>query len=91
VASFVTTALLLVLMKKLFDISCNDHTFWLMLPSAGFIVLTYLGASIMLTSVLFAAIPALTLIVLLALFHRLSKANLNSMVAAPVLQKSISL
>jgi hypothetical protein len=77
IMSLIFTLFILVVMKKIFNISSNDHTFWFAIPSLISIVLTAFTAAIMIIPMLFASLPALGVIGISALIHRFSHANLS--------------
>lgn len=70
IASLVSL-LLLVVMRKAFKLCASDHTFWLLLPTLCFISLTLLIAQFMFSAIMFAAIPALFILMFSAVIFRL--------------------
>lgn len=63
--------LLLLLMRKGFQLCASEHTFWLLLPTLCFVALTLLIAQFMLTPILYAVIPNLVILTLSAIIYRL--------------------
>jgi hypothetical protein len=57
----------------LFNVCASEHTFWLMLPSLGFIILAILFSQSILITMLYAAFPALIVILTSAIKRRIPK------------------
>lgn len=71
------TALIVIIMGKGFNLCASEHPFWLILPSICFIVITTLSAFELLSSMLFAVIPALLVMTITAIIFRLTKRKLK--------------
>lgn len=68
IASTLFTVLLLVVMKKGFNISTRDHVFWLLLPTAVFVIMAVLTGVELYSSLLSAALPSSAVVILAYLF-----------------------
>jgi len=71
ITASMVSLLLLVIMRKAFKLCASDHPFWLLLPTLCFITLTLLLAQFMLSAIMFAAIPALIILMFSAVVFRL--------------------
>ncbi|MDO6444515.1 hypothetical protein Q4493_01880 [Colwellia sp. 1_MG-2023] len=77
VSAVMMTALIVIIMGKGFNLCASEHPFWLILPSICFIVITTLSAFELLSSMLFAVIPALLVMTITAIIFRLTKRKLK--------------
>lgn len=76
IGALLITSTIILLMRKVFDISASDHPFWLILPTLTFIAVTTFSAFEMLSTFLYAAIPALMILALTAILNRLSQVKI---------------
>jgi hypothetical protein len=60
-------------MKKGFNLCVSEHPFWLILPSIYFLILTTVSAFETLGAILYAAFPALLVMVITGVFTRLAR------------------
>lgn len=67
----VVTLIAMVVMVKVFNVYASEHPFWLVIPSITFVIITFFASSLMLNSMLSAAVPALFIMVLTAVVCRL--------------------
>jgi hypothetical protein len=72
ISSCVFTLSTIFLMQKMLHISCDEYTFWLIWPILLFVILTSIVANNLIYSIVLAAVPALTIILLSA---RISSKN----------------
>jgi len=77
-SALVLTGVAVVVMWKGLQICTSEHPFWLILPSITFIAFTTISAFEMVTTFLYAAIPALFVVTITALYYRLAKQKLIS-------------
>jgi len=70
-AAFLLTGVIIFIMRSFFKVCASEHTFWLALPSLGFIVLAMLVRQSVLITMLYAAFPALIVILLAAMVRRI--------------------
>ncbi len=73
VSALMLTALVIIVMGKGLKIRTSEHPFWLILPSATFLVLTTVSAFEMLGTILYAALPAISVLCFAAVFCRLTR------------------
>jgi len=73
VMAVLLTISMIIIMGKVFKVCASEHPFWLALPSITFVFLTLFASSLMLRSMLSAAVPALIIMSLTAIFFRLVK------------------
>jgi len=73
VAAGMLTLLVLIIMGKAFKLCTSEHTFWLILPTLSFLALTMIASHSMLISIAYAAIPAIMVMSISAVYSRLSK------------------
>ena len=71
------TALAVIIMGKGFNLCASEHPFWLILPSVCFVVLTSISAFELLTTMLYAVLPAMFLLIITAIIFRLTKRKLS--------------
>lgn len=71
-ATVFLTAFIILIMNKVCDIHVREHPFWLILPSFAFTIITMFTSQFMLASILSAAIPALSILVVTAIIDRLA-------------------
>jgi hypothetical protein len=71
--AFTLTSIIVFVMYSLFKVCASEHTFWLMLPSLVLIVLAMFVRQSVLISMLYAAFPALMVILSTAIIRRLPK------------------
>jgi hypothetical protein len=69
--AFMLTGLIILIMRSLFKVCASEHTFWLALPSLGFIALAMLVRQSVLITMLYAAFPALIVIIIAAMVRRI--------------------
>jgi hypothetical protein len=72
ILAIVSTLLIIVLMFRVFRICVSDHTFWLILPSLLFLILSLSAGQFML---LYAELPALFIIFMVAVIRRVPTYN----------------
>lgn len=70
VTAFLTLFIVLI-MKWVFNLLPREHPFWLILPSLTFVGLSFFTSKLMVVSILSAAIPALIVLVAVAVIGRL--------------------
>ncbi|GHE81596.1 hypothetical protein [Thalassotalea profundi] len=75
------SGILLVIMTKGFNVCASEHPFWLALPSIYLISLTAFSAFELLPSMLYAAIPTFLILVLTAVYFRISRQKKSSKTA----------
>lgn len=73
ISAFLVSLFVLIFMHKGFKLCASDHTFWLLLPILCFITLTLLIAQFMLSSIMFAAIPSLFVLMFSAVIFRVKR------------------
>jgi hypothetical protein len=73
--AFILTGVIIFIMRSLFNVCASEHTFWLALPSFGFIVLAMLVRQSVLITMLYAAFPALIVIIAAAMVKRIPVYN----------------
>jgi len=71
ISASMVSLLLLVFMRKGFQLCASEHTFWLLLPTLCFISLSLLIAQFMFSALMFAAIPTLIVLMFSAVMFRL--------------------
>jgi len=71
IATTFLTLFAIFIMRFVFNLLPREHPFWLIIPSITFILLTTFASKLMLLSMLSAAVPALTILVLAAVIGRL--------------------
>jgi len=71
--AFFITGMIIFIMRSLFKVCASEHTFWLALPSLGFIILAMLVQQSILITMLYAAFPALIVILITATLRRAPK------------------
>jgi hypothetical protein len=71
--AFVLTGGIILIMRSFFKLCASEHTFWLALPSLGFIFLAMLVKQSVLITMLYAAFPALIVILFTAMVKRVPK------------------
>jgi hypothetical protein len=71
IATTFLTLFIIFIMKFAFNLLPREHPFWLIIPSVMFIFLTIFTSKLMFLSMLSAAVPALVVLVLAAIFGRL--------------------
>jgi len=71
--AFFTTGGIIFIMGRFFKLCASEHTFWLALPSLSFIILAMLVKQSILITMLYAAFPALIVILIAATVRRLPK------------------
>lgn len=71
ISAAVVTLMTVYIMNKVFHVCTSEHPFWLTLPSVIFIFLTLFTSKLMLASMLSAAVPALSVLVITAVIFRL--------------------
>lgn len=69
----IVSIFMLIFMHKAFQLCASEHTFWLLLPTLCFLSLTLLIGQFMFTSIMFAAVPILTVLISSAILFRLKK------------------
>lgn len=74
--AIILSSLLLILMKKGFNICTSDHPFWLALPSIYLLLLTTFSAFEMLNAMLYVAIPCLVILGGTAVIYRIDRQKL---------------
>jgi hypothetical protein len=72
-SAFVLTSMIIFIMCSFFKVCASEHTFWLMLPSLVLIVLAMLVRQSVLVTMLYAAFPALVVILFAAILRRMPK------------------
>jgi hypothetical protein len=72
-SAFVLTSMIIFIMCGFFKVCASEHTFWLMLPSLVLIVLAMLVRQSVLVTMLYAAFPALVVILFAAILRRMPK------------------
>lgn len=77
-AALMLTALTIIIMNKGFNLCTSEHPFWLVLPSMTFLALTTVSAFEMLSTILYAAIPALFLLCITAVIMRLARQKMKA-------------
>lgn len=70
-SAVISTLIIIMLMNKVFNVFVREHPFWISLPSIAFILLTLFTSKLMLTPILAASIPALTVLFITAVIGRL--------------------
>ena len=73
ITASILSLVLLVFMHKGFKLCASEHTFWLLLPTLCFIILTLLIAQFMLPAIMFAAIPSLLILTFSAIVFRIKR------------------
>ena len=73
IAAILLTAGIIFIMRNFFKVCASEHTFWLIFPSAIFIILAMLVRQSVLISMLYAAFPALIVILTAAMINRVPK------------------
>lgn len=73
ITASILSLVLLVFMHKGFKLCASEHTFWLLLPTLCFIILTLLIAQFMLPAIMFAAIPSLLILTFSAIVFRFKR------------------
>jgi hypothetical protein len=71
--AFLLTGVIVFIMRSFFKVCASEHTFWLVLPSLGFILLAMLVRQSVLITMLYAASPALIVIMSAAMIRRMPK------------------
>ncbi|TWX59426.1 hypothetical protein [Colwellia hornerae] len=71
--AFLLTGAIIFIMRSFFNVCASEHTFWLMLPSLGFIILAILFSQSILITMLYAAFPALIVMLSSAIMRRIPK------------------
>jgi hypothetical protein len=69
--AFMLTGAIIFMMRNLFKVCASEHTFWLALPSLVFIVLAMLVRQSVLITMLYAAFPALIVIIVTGMAKRI--------------------
>jgi hypothetical protein len=69
--AFVVTVSIIFIMRNFFKVCASEHTFWLVLPSLGFIVLAMLVSQSVLITMLYAAFPAVIVIITASMIIRI--------------------
>lgn len=72
-SAFVLTSVIIFIMCSYFKVCASEHTFWLMLPSLVLIILAMLVRQSVLVTMLYAAFPALIVILFAAVLRRMPK------------------
>ncbi|MCO4800252.1 MAG: hypothetical protein KC484_13640 [Colwelliaceae bacterium] len=72
-STLIFTVLAVIIMKKGFNLCVSEHPFWLILPSIYFLILTTVSAFETLGAILYAAFPALLVMVITGIFTRLAR------------------
>ena len=75
IGAAVITLIIVFIMNKVFHVCTSEHPFWLTLPSITFIFSTLFTSKLMLAPMLFAAVPALSVLVITAVIFRLLNVN----------------
>ncbi|MDG1752434.1 MAG: hypothetical protein P8I03_12350 [Thalassotalea sp.] len=78
-SAIMLTALAVIIMEKGFNLCVSEHPFWLILPSLCFVALTTISAFELLTTMLYAVLPALLVMIITAVAFRLSKRTLKTL------------
>lgn len=81
ITAILASFILLTLMRKGFKLCASEHTFWLLLPTFCFVALTLSIGPFLFLTILYAAIPVLSILVVSAIIFRLKAQK-------PVLGKS---
>lgn len=71
--TFLLTGVIVFIMRSFFKVCASDHTFWLALPSLGFIILAMIVKQSILITMLYAAFPALIVILTTAAMRKILK------------------
>lgn len=71
IATAFLTLFIVLIMKWVFNLLPREHPFWLILPSITFVGLSFFTSKLMVVSILSAAIPALIVLVAVAVIGRL--------------------
>lgn len=71
IATAFLTLFIVLIMKWVFNLLPREHPFWLILPSLTFVGLSFFTSKLMVVSILSAAIPALIVLVTVAVIGRL--------------------
>lgn len=71
IVAILLSFLVLMLMRKGFELCASEHTFWLLLPTHFFVVLSLLVAPFMFTTLMFAAVPIMCIVLSCAVVFRL--------------------
>ncbi|WP_441002303.1 hypothetical protein [Pseudocolwellia agarivorans] len=71
IATAFLTLFIVLIMKWVFNLLPREHPFWLILPSLTFVGLSFFTSKLMVVSILSAAIPALIVLVAVAVIGRL--------------------
>lgn len=69
--AFMLTGIIIFIMRSFFKVCASEYTFWLILPSLGFVVLAMLVSQSILITMLYAAFPALMVIIASAMIKRI--------------------
>jgi hypothetical protein len=72
-SAFMLTGVIIFVMCNFFSLCASEHTFWLILPSAALVILAMLVRQSVLVAMLYAAFPALLVILTTAVIRRLPK------------------
>ena len=72
-SAFVLTSVIIFIMCSFFKVCASEHTFWLILPSLVLIILAMLVRQSVLVTMLYAAFPAIIVIVFTATRRRMPK------------------
>jgi hypothetical protein len=72
-SAFLLTSVIIFIMGYFFNVCASEHTFWLILPSLGFIILAMLFSQSILITMLYAAFPALIAMFTIAIMRRIPK------------------
>ena len=75
-SAIMLTLLIVIVMGKGFNICTSEHPFWLILPSVCFVVLTAISAFEMLSTLLYAVLPAVIVLVITIFSCRLARRKL---------------
>ena len=71
IATAFLTLFIVLIRKWVFNLLPREHPFWLILPSITFVGLSFFTSKLMVVSILSAAIPALIVLVAVAVIGRL--------------------
>lgn len=77
-SALILTSLIVYIMRNVFKLCASEYTFWLILPSVVFILLAMLVRQSVLITMLYAAFPALLVMLTTATVRRIPKYKILS-------------
>ena len=72
-SALLLTAVIIFIMRNFFKVCASEHTFWLVMPSLALVLLAMLVRQSVLITMLYAAFPALVVILTTAMKSRVPK------------------